>query len=106
MLGVAAEAVRPLAARMAETGRGLGLSFRPGCGFSLPRDDLERHVEAVLLVACKPDGAGAAAAQGPERPVSAEDELALEEGLGGVGHGLSPLAKRFPSPARPRYGLE
>ena len=43
-------------------------------------DDLQRDVEARLLVAREPDRAGAAAAERPQRPVAAEDELALEDG--------------------------
>ena len=64
---------------MAEPGRGVDLAFGARTGLALARDDLERDVAAGVLVAGEPDRAAAAAAEGPERPVAAEDEVVLGE---------------------------
>ena len=55
-------------------------------GLALARDDLQRDVEAVALVAGEPDRARAAAAERPERPVAVDDELACGERQGRLGH--------------------
>ena len=89
VLRVAAEPVGALAGRMAQARGGLGLPLGSGRRLPLPRHDLEGHVEPVLLVAGKPDRAGTAAPQRPQRPVAAEDELALDKGWGCVRHRLS-----------------
>jgi hypothetical protein len=80
MARVAAEAVGPLARRVAKTGSRLGLPLGSGRRLAFPGDDLEGHVEAVLLVSGKPDRPRTAAPERPERPVAAEDEIALEKG--------------------------
>ena len=60
---------------MAKSGGGLGPSLGAGAGLALAGDDLQRDVEAVRLVAGKPDRTGATAAQRLQGPVPAEDEL-------------------------------
>ncbi len=72
---VARERVDPLAARMAQRGRGPRLALGARGGLSLARDDLQRDVEAGLLVARKPDVAHSARSERPQRPVAAEDQL-------------------------------
>src|SRR5215217_7286439 len=74
--------VDPLAARMAELRGRACLALGARAGFPLARDDLERDVEAVALVACEPDRAGASASEWPDRPVTTEDQLAGGEGAG------------------------
>ena len=76
---VACERERAQAARMAEPGGGVDLALGARAGLALARNDLQRDVAAVVLVAGEPDRAAAAAAQGPERPVPAEDEVVLGE---------------------------
>ena len=97
---VVREAVRAEAGRMAQARRGLGLALGARRGFPFARDDLERDVEARLLVAGEPDRAGAAAAERPERPVAAEDELGEGERLGGLSHALRRLATASDCPSR------
>jgi hypothetical protein len=106
VLRVAAEAVGTLAAWVAQASGRLGLALRPRSRLAFARDDLERDVEAGPLVAGQPDRPGAAAAERPQGSVPPEDELAL--GLAGAAFDISfpGLAKPFPSPARPMYGLE
>ncbi len=110
MLGVTAEAIGALTGGMAQTGRSLGLALGAGCRLPLTGDDLERDVEPVLLVPGKPDGAGTAAPERPQRAVAPEDELALDKGWGCVGHRLSRVGggenKSFTRRERTRYGLE
>jgi hypothetical protein len=110
MLRITAEAVGALAGGMAQTGRGLGLALRSGCRLPLAGHDLECDVEAVLLVPGKPDGAGTAAPERPQRAIAPEDELALDKGWGSVGHRLSRVGgganNSFTRRERARYGLE
>ena len=80
VLRVAAETVGALARRMTEARGRLGLSLGSGRRLPLPRHDLQGHVEPVLLVAGEPDRAGTAAPQRPQRPVAAENEVALDKG--------------------------
>src|SRR5437588_1090132 len=107
--GVASEPVGALAGRMAQPGGRLCLPFRPGRRLSLARDDLQRHVESVLLVTSEPDGARAAAAKRTQRAVATEHQLALDQRWGGVRHRLSWVGggtgKSCPAWLRPRYGL-
>ena len=51
------------------------LSLGPRRRFSFAGDDLERDVEAVPLVECEPDGAGASAPERAHGPIAAENEL-------------------------------
>ena len=74
---VAGERQRAQAARMPEPGGGVDLTLGARAGLALARDDLQRDVAAFVLVAGQPDRAPAAAAQGPERPIPAEDEMVL-----------------------------
>jgi hypothetical protein len=53
---VGAEVVGAQAALVAQAGGRLGLAFGSMCRLALARDDLERDVEAVVLVAAEPDG--------------------------------------------------
>ena len=80
VLRVAAETVGALARRMTQARGRLGLPLGSGRRLPLPRHDLQGHVEPVLLVAGEPDRAGAAAPQWPQRPVAAENEVALDKG--------------------------
>ena len=75
---VACEREDPLAARVPERGCGACLALCPVAGLALPRDDLQRDVEAAALVARQPDVAHAAGAQWLEGPVPAEKEVAGE----------------------------
>ena len=74
MAAVAAEVVRPHAALVAQTGGGLHLTGRPRRALPLARHDLQRDVEACLLVARQPDRARAAASERLERAIPVEDE--------------------------------
>jgi hypothetical protein len=80
VLPVACVCVDALAAGMAEFGSSAGLTLRARACLAFARDDLERHVQTRLLVPRKPDRAGAAAAQRPDRAVPGEYELAGGEG--------------------------
>ena len=80
VLRVAAETVGTLTRRMTEARGRLGFPLCSGRRLPLPRHDLQGHVEPVLLVAGEPDRAGTAAPQGPQRPVAAENEVALDKG--------------------------
>ena len=104
VLRVAPEPVGALTAGMTQARRRLGLALRTRRGLSLARNDLERDVQAGLLVARQPDRPRAAAAERSERAVPPEDELALEEGWGGVGHQLSWVGQALSEscPAGPR----
>ena len=51
------------------------LSLGPRRRLSFAGDDLERDVEAVPLVECEPDGAGASAPERAHGPIAAENEL-------------------------------
>ena len=82
VVAVARLRVDPLAARMAELRGRARLALGARAGLALARDDLERDVEAVALVACEPHRAGASAAERPDRPVATEDQLAGGEGAG------------------------
>ena len=84
--GVGAEAVRAQAALVAQPRRRLGLALGAVGGLALARDDLERDVEARLLVAREPDRAGAAAAEWPQWAVAVEDELPAWERMCSGGH--------------------
>ena len=75
---VARERQDPLAPRVAEGGGGARLALGPVARLALPRDDLQRDVEAAALVARQPDVAHPAGAERPERPVPAEEEVAGE----------------------------
>ena len=72
---VARERDDPLAARVAERRRRAGLALGAVARLALARDDLQRDVEAGLLVACEPDLAHAAGAQRAQRAVPAEEEV-------------------------------
>ena len=89
---VVREAVRAQAGAVAQPGGGLGLALGARGGLPLARDDLQRDIEACLLVAGEPDRAGAATAERLEGPVAAEHELGEGEGLGGLSHALERLA--------------
>ena len=110
MLGVTAEPVGALARRVAQAGGSLGLALGPGGRLPFPGDDLERHLHAVLLVPGEPDGAGAPASERPQGAVAAEDEVALNKGLGCVRHRLSRVGgamdNSFTCGERQMYGLE
>ena len=79
---------------MAEPRRGLHLARGAGGALSLARDDLERDVEARLLVAGEPDRPRAAAPERLRRPVAVEDERSVGEGEGSVRHGSDLLRRR------------
>ena len=74
MAAVAAEVVRPHAALVTQTGGGLHLTGRSRRALPLARHDLQRDVEACLLVARQPDRARAAASERLERAIPVEDE--------------------------------
>jgi hypothetical protein len=80
VLRVAAETVGALTGRMTEARSGLGFPLGSRRRLPFSRHDLQGHVEPVLLVAGEPDRAGTAAPQGPEWPVAAENEIALDKG--------------------------
>ncbi len=86
---IPSEPVGALTGRMAQPGSGLRLAFGTRRSLALPRDDLQRDVEAVALVPGQPDGARAAAAKRPQRAVAAQHELALDQGWRCIGHRLS-----------------
>jgi hypothetical protein len=83
---VAGVRVRAQASAMAQSRGGLGLPLGTRPGLALTRDDLQRDVEAVCLVAGKPDRARAAAAERLQGPVAAEHELAGRKGRDGCRH--------------------
>ncbi len=83
---VAAEPVRAQAGGMAQVRGRLGLALGPHGRLALPRDDLQRDVEARPLVAGEPDRARAAAAERPQGPVAVEDELDAGERRGSLSH--------------------
>src|SRR5438445_4829686 len=83
---VAPEGVCAETRRMAQLCGGLRLALGPRSGLALARDDLERDVQSRLLVARKPDRAGAAATQRPQGPVAVEDELGADERGCGLSH--------------------
>jgi len=58
----------------------LGFPLGSGRRLPFPRHDLQGYVETVLLVTGEPDRAGTAAPQRPQRPVAAENEVALDKG--------------------------
>ena len=74
-LGVAGERVDPLAARVAERGRGAGLALGALGHPAFADDHLQRDVEAVSLVAGEPDVPHPSRAERPERAVPSEDQL-------------------------------
>jgi hypothetical protein len=76
---VGAEAVRAEAALVPQPGRRLRLALGAMPGLPFAWDDLQRHVEAGLLVAREPDRARCAAAQRPQRAIPVEDELRRRE---------------------------
>ena len=63
--GIGAEAIRAQAALVSQPRRRLGFAFGPVRRLALARDDLERDLEPRALVPCEPDGARAAAPEGP-----------------------------------------
>src|SRR5438105_1960330 len=79
---VPAEPIGALAGRMAQPGRRLRLPLGAGGRLALARDDLQSDVEPVALVTSKPDGAGTAASERPQRPIASEHEFALDQGWG------------------------
>src|SRR5262249_12306651 len=89
MLRIAPESVGPLTGGMAEPRGRLRLALGARGGLALARDDPERDVDPVLFAACGPHGARAAASQRLQGPIPSKDELALEDGWGGVRHQLS-----------------
>ena len=72
---VVSDVVRAHAALVAQPACRLSLALGPRGGLALARDDLQRDVEAVALVAGEPDRARSAASEGPHRAIAAEDEL-------------------------------
>jgi hypothetical protein len=92
---VAGVRVRAQASGMAQSRGGLGLPLGTRPGLALTRDDLQRDVEAVCLVAGKPYRARAAAAERLQGPVAAEHELAGRKGRDRcrhVGFGLAAVS--------------
>ncbi len=73
--GVVPDVVCAHAAVVTEPARRQRLALGARGGLALARDDLQRDVQAVLLVECEPDRAGAAAAERAHRPVAPENEL-------------------------------
>ena len=108
--GIASKAVGALARGMAKPCRRFRLPFRARRGLPLARDDLQRDVQAVLLVPSEPHRPGSAAPERSQRPVPTEDELALGKGWGGVRHWLSRVGggpgNSFTHRLRRGYGLE
>ena len=72
---VVPDVVGAYAAVVAQPAGGEGFALRARRSLALARDDLQRDVEAVLLVQCEPDGARAARSERPHGPIAAEDEL-------------------------------
>ena len=98
---VVPDVVRAHAALVAEPARRESLALGPRGGLSLARDDLERDVEAVALVAGEPDRARAAASERPHRAVAAEDELSGRMGRSRADDtGTRPLGRGAGSPSR------
>ena len=104
--GVPCECVRAQTARMAQPCGGGRLALGSRRRLALAGDDLQRDVEAGLLVAGEPDGARPAAPERPNRPVATEDGLALLESeraghrctqVGGSGPISSPTEGRLQS---------
>ena len=62
------------------------LALGPRRRLALARDDLQRDVEAGLLVTRQPDRAGAAAAERAQGPVALRNELAGGKGKRRLGH--------------------
>src|SRR4029453_3945680 len=77
---VAGVGVGPQTPWMAQPRGRFRLALRAPPGLALARDDLQRDVEAVRLVARKPNGARAAAPQRPQGAVAAKDELTGRKG--------------------------
>ena len=104
------EPIGALAGTVPKPCRRLRLSFRARRGLSLARDDLQRDVESVLLVAGEPDGSRSPASERSQRPVTAKHELALGNGWDCVRHRLSRVGggpgKSFTQGLRRGYGLE
>jgi len=100
--GVPRERVCAQAARMAQPCRGGGLALGAGGGLALAGDDLQRDVEARLLVAREPDRPVAAAPERAERAVAPEDERGALEGGRGIRHGSRPSGRTARFPACPR----
>jgi hypothetical protein len=57
---------------------GARLALGSVAGLALAGDDLQRDVEAALLVAREPHMAHPAGAEGAQRPVTAEEEVMLK----------------------------
>ena len=89
---VAAEVVGAHAALVAQARGRLRLAGGARRTLSLAGDDLERDVEAGLLVPGEPHRAGAAATERPERAIAVEDELSLREGDRRRRHGSASFA--------------
>ena len=76
---VAGQRERAQAARMAQAGGGVDLALGARAGLPFALDDLQCDVTVGVFVACQPDRSTAAASEGSERPVPAEDEVVLGE---------------------------
>src|SRR6185437_14259396 len=81
------EGIGPEAARMPELGRGGSLALGARGGLPFAGDDLQRDVEARLLVAGEPHRARAAAPERAEGPVAIQNEPVAFERERSVGHG-------------------
>ena len=105
---VVPDVVRAHAAVVTQPPGGERLALGAGSGLPLPRDDLERDVQAAPLVEGEPDRAGAAAPERAHGAIAAEDELSGGRGDGDGGHGYRPswrsqrevLRGRLPGPVR------
>src|SRR5918999_6288582 len=78
---IASKSVCAQAVRVAEARRGVRLPLGPRGRLALLRDDLERDVEARLLIAREPDGARSAAAERAQGTITAEYEAVFGDGL-------------------------
>ena len=103
---VAPEVVGADAPLVAEPRRGLHLPRRPGSALALARDDLQRDLETRPLVPREPDGARAAATEGPEGPVAVEDEVGSGKGVRGTRHGPGLFAVAGDRPSGPKLGVD
>jgi hypothetical protein len=101
---VGAEPVGPEAALVPEPGGRFSLALRAVRSLPFARDDLERHVQPVALVAREPDRAGAAAAEWAQRPIAVEDELPAWERMSSGGHDFSRVGRRRSESCPRLYG--
>ena len=72
---VVADVVRAHAAVVTQSAGGKGLTLGSRGRLSLARDDLQRDVEAVLLVEGEPDRTGASGSERSHGPIAPENEL-------------------------------